>query len=365
MVIKFNDFKQQYYSHETEFNAAVKNVFESGWYILGDNVSNFEKQFAEYIGTRYSLGVGNGLEALQVALMALNIGYGDEVITTSHTAVATVLAIVLVGARPVFVDIDEYFHINADKIEEKINKKTKAVVAVHLYGQSVDLDKIMMICQRHGIKLIEDCAQAHGAIYDGRKVGSFGDINCFSFYPTKNLGAFGDGGAITVNNDDLYEKMKQLRNYGQKNRYEHQIIGLNSRLDEVQAAILSVQLKYLDENNKLRQELAMIYYKYLQFVPEIKLPRLRNNAQSVFHLFVIEAQNRDGLMEYLINNGVTTLIHYPIPAHKQACFKDYNKIELPILENKIKNILSLPVHPFLTKAEVEYICKNIVSFYKL
>lgn len=363
MEIKFNDFQKQYKSHRQKFDRAIKGVLNSGWYILGGRVAEFEKKFAAYIGTEYAVGVANGLEALQIALLALNIGPGDEVITTSHSAAATALAIISVGAKPVFVDIDKYFHIDANKIEEKVNSRTKAIIPVHLYGQSVDLGKILTICRKHKIHLIEDCAQAHGAIYKNKKVGSFGLINCFSFYPTKNLGAFGDGGALTTNDQALYEKILQLRNYGQKNRYEHEVYGLNSRLDEIQAAILMVQLEYLDKNNKVRQKLAETYFKYLGKIKQIKLPALRNNCQAVWHLFVIEAENRDGLAGYLKSKGIATLIHYPIPIHRQPCFKEYCST-LPVLEDKIKVILSLPIHPFLSKREIKYICDAIKSFYK-
>jgi len=364
MEIKFNDFQKQYKSHHRKFDKAIKGVLNSGWYILGTQVADFEKKFAGYIGTKYAIGVANGMEALQIALLALNIGPGDEVITTSHTAAATALAIISVGAKPVFADIDEYFHIDAAQIEEKITSNTKAIIPVHLYGQSVALDEIMAICQKHQLQLIEDCAQAHGAIYKKKKVGSFGIINCFSFYPTKNLGAFGDGGAITTSDPILYEKILQLRNYGQKNRYEHETYGLNSRLDEIQAAILLVQLEYLDKNNRVRQKLANTYFKHLRHVKQIKLPELRKNCQSVFHLFVIEAENRDGLASYLKSKGIATLIHYPIPVHRQPCFTKDGVVVLPALEEKIKVILSLPIHPFLSKKEVKYICENINDFYK-
>ncbi len=365
MEIKFNDFKKQYSFHKKEFNIAIKDVLDSGWYILGNKVSNFEKSFAEYIGCNYCIGVANGMEAIQIALLALNIGPGDEVITTSHTAVATVLAIKLSGAQPVFVDIDEYFCIDAKKIEEKINKKTKAIVPVHLYGQSVDIGKILNICKKYKIHLIEDCAQAHGATYKNKKVGSFGIINCFSFYPTKNLGAFGDGGAIITDDKKLYEKIIMLRNYGQKNRYEHEVVGLNSRLDEIQASILSIQLKYLENNNKKRRKIANIYYKNFKDIKEINLPKIRKNCLPVFHLFVIKAKDRDGLSAYLKTKGIPTLIHYPIPVHKQKCFKEFNDIELPVLEDSVKSILSLPIHPFLQKKEIEYVCKNIKNYYQL
>ena len=364
MEIKFNDFLKQDKIHHLLYSKAIKRVLKSGYYILGPEVAKFEKQFSGYIGVKYTVGVANGLEALQIALMALGVGHGDEVITTSHSAVATSLAIKAVRAKPIFVDIDEYFHINADEIETRITSKTKAIIPVHLYGQSADLDKIKKICQQHSLYLIEDCAQAHGALYNNRKVGSFGDIGCFSFYPTKNLGAFGDGGALVTNDEKLYKKFLMLRNYGQKNRYEHEIYGLNSRLDEIQASLLLVQLKYLDKNNHQRQKLAHIYKKHLQDIKQIKLPVLRKNSQHVFHLFVIEAEKRDELMEYLKVHNISTIIHYLIPIHKQSCFKEYNEINLSILESKTKNILSLPIHPFLSKKEIIYICQTIKNFYK-
>lgn len=363
MKVAFNNFKKQNSLYKKEYNQAIKKVLASGRYILGDQVSDFEKDFAKYIGCNYCIGVANGMEAIQIALLSLNIGFGDEVLTTSHTAVATILAINSVGAKPVFIDIDDYFNIDSSKIEKKINKKTKAILPVHLYGQSVDVYKILKICKKYNLYLIEDCAQAHGATYEGKKVGSFGDIGCFSFYPTKNLGAFGDAGAITTNNKKLWQKILKLRNYGQSNRYEHEIVGLNSRMDEIQASILSVQLRHLDYNNKKRKKIANLYYHKLKDVKEISLPKVRDNCDPVFYLFVIEATKRDKLKDYLSKKGVETLIHYPIPSHKQKCFDNIKKVSLPILEEKVKLILSLPIHPFLEMKEVEFVCENIISFY--
>src|SRR3989304_5375911 len=237
MKILFNDFKKQYFAHKEEIDSSIKQVLDSGFFILGDKVKKFEEEFAYYIGNRYAVGVGNGLEAIQIALMALGINSGDEIITTSNSAVATALAIKAVGAIPVFVDIDEYFHINAEEIEKKITNKTKAILPVHLYGQSVDLEKIKSLAEKYNLFVVEDCAQSHGALYKGKKVGSWGDLGCFSFYPTKNLGAFGDAGAIVTDSFELAEKGRMIRNYGQKNRYEHDMYGLNSRLDELQVTI--------------------------------------------------------------------------------------------------------------------------------
>jgi dTDP-4-amino-4,6-dideoxygalactose transaminase len=363
MDIKFNDFGAQYLAHQKEYDEATLRVLSSGYYILGQEVAEFEKQLALYLGTRAAIGVGNGLEALQLALLALGVGQGDEVITTSHSAVASTLAISAVGATPVFGDIDEYFHLDADKIEALITPKTKVILPVHLYGQSVDLNKIKDICQRHKLFLLEDAAQADGALYQNKFVGTFGEAAAFSFYPTKNLGAFGDGGAVVTSNNDLQEKLIMLRNYGQKNRYEHEVVGINSRLDEIQAAILQVQLKYLSAGNQRRQEIANFYLSALSGIKNIKLPKIREGASHVWHLFVIEAEDRDKLQEHLKSLGIPTLIHYPIPIHKQKCFAQYNNLDLPVLEEKVKKILSLPIHPFLTSAELDYIVSAISKFY--
>lgn len=364
-MILFNDFKTEYLYLKREIDFAIKEVMMSGRYILGKKVESFEQQFSKYLGAKYCIGVGNGLEALQIALMALGIGKGDEVITTAHSAVATALAIKAVGAKPVFIDIDDYFHLDSSKIEKKITSRTKAILPVHLYGQMVDIDKIKEIAKKHSLYLIEDAAQAHGAGYRGKKAGTFGDFGCFSFYPTKNLGAFGDGGAIVTNKKELFEKCKMIRNYGQKNRYEHEMYGLNSRLDEIQAAILSVKLKYLDKFNKRRQQLAEIYFRQLKDAKEIKLPKIRDGAKHNFHLFVIEAERRDKLMKSLEKNNIPTIIHYPIPIHKQKCFSEFNSLRLPILENKVNKILSLPIHPFLQDSDIIYIAKKINEFYKI
>jgi len=364
-MILFNDFKTEYIYLKKEIDSAIKEVLMSGRYILGKKVENFERQFAKYLGVKYCVGVGNGLEALQIALMALGIGEGDEVITTAHSAVATTLAIKAVGAKPIFVDIDEYYHLDSSKIENKITSRTKAILPVHLYGQMVDIETIQQIAKKHSLYLIEDAAQAHGAEYNGKKAGTFGDFGCFSFYPTKNLGAFGDGGAIVTNKKELYEICKMIRNYGQKNRYEHEIYGLNSRLDEIQAAILSVKLKHLSEFNRKRQQIAKLYFKLLKDVPQIRLPKIRNNAKHIFHLFVIEAERRDELIKFLEKNNIPTIVHYPIPIHKQKCFPEFNNLKLPVLETKVQKILSLPIHPFLKKEDVIYIVKKIKEFYDI
>jgi dTDP-4-amino-4,6-dideoxygalactose transaminase len=364
MKILFNRLEKKYIKNKKRFLKIADEVLSSGRYILGPFVTEFEEKFAEYIGVKYCIGVGNGLEALQIGLMALGIGKGDEVITTSLSAVATSLAIKAVGAKPVFVDIDEYYHLDADQIEKYINKKTKAILLVHLYGQSVDLDKILKIAKKYKLFVVEDCAQAHGTEYKNKKVGTFGDVGCFSFYPTKNLGAFGDGGCIVTNNKKIADLAKMIRNYGQKNRYEHIVYGINSRLDELQAAFLLEKLKDLDIDNSKRQNKARIYFDLLKDVKQIRLPLIRPNSNHVFHLFVIEAEEREKLQKFLQERNVETLIHYPIPIHKQKCFKEYNNMRLPIIEEKTKKILSLPLYPEIRDEEIIYVCKSILKFYK-
>lgn len=362
-MISFNNFKRQYKKRTKKIDSAIKRVLMSGHFILGKELKKFESDFATYVGTKHAIGVANGMEALQISLMALGIKEGDEVITTSHSAVATALSIEAVGAKPVFVDIDHFYHIDADKIQEKINTRTKAIIPVHLYGQTAEIDKISELASKYKINIIEDCAQSHGASYSNKKAGSFGKFGCFSFYPTKNLGAFGDGGAITTNDDSLAEKCKMVRNYGQKNRYEHEVYGLNSRLDELQAAILSTELTELDKNNKRRKDISESYIKELSDIKEIKLPQTRKAAEHVYHLFVIESDKRTELQMFLEKNGIASLIHYPIPIHKQKCFADYNSLKLTVTEEKAQKILSLPIHPYLNNKEVLFICKKIKAFY--
>jgi dTDP-3-amino-3,4,6-trideoxy-alpha-D-glucose transaminase len=363
MNVPFNAFDKEYRRQKKELDTAARRVFASGHYILGPEVSAFEKKFSRYTGARYAIGVANGLEALQIALMALNIGEGDEVITTSLSAVATTLAINAVKAKPVFVDIDEYRHIDAVKIEERITQRTKAILPVHLYGQSADMSAIATIARKHHLAIVEDCAQAHGARFHGRHVGSWG-IGCYSFYPTKNLGAYGDGGAITTNSARLAEKMRMIRNYGQRNRYDHEVIGLNSRLDEVQAAILSVKLRSLDAGNRRRSHIAALYRKELASIEEIQLPLLRPYADHVYHLFAIEARNRDALAAHLARKGIATYVHYPIPIHEQRCFSHLPRIKLPRTELLARHLLSLPCNPETTEAQALAVCDAIRSFYR-
>lgn len=362
-MILMNDFKKEYAASKSSVNKAVKKCLESGWYILGEEGKRFEEDFAKYIGTKYCIGVANGLEALQISLMALGIGNGDEVITVSNSAVATTLAVTNTGATPVFVDVDDFFHIDISKIKEKITSKTKAIIPVHLFGQPVEIEKLLSLAKENNLHVIEDACQAHGAKVGQKKVGSFGTFGCFSFYPTKNLGAYGDGGAITTDSEELYKKCLMLRNYGQSNRYEHETIGLNSRLDELQASILNAKLPKLDKMLKKRNSIARLYKKLLSEVSEITLPKKRKNVFHAFHLFVVHAQKRDQLMQYLKNNDIQTLIHYPIPIHKQQCYKEHNEVLLSNTEQFSSDILSLPIHPFMTNDEVITVCNCIKKFY--
>lgn len=362
-MILMNDFKKEYRALKVEIDKALMKAFESGWYILGKEVEEFEKEFSKYIGSKYCIGVANGLEAVQISLMALGIGKGDEVITVSNTAVATALAISAIGAKPVFIEVDEYYLMDVFKIEEKITPRTKAIIPVHLFGQMVNMTQLKRVAKKYKLKIVEDACQAHGAMQKDKKAGGIGDLSAFSFYPTKNLGALGDGGAITTNSKALYKKCKMLRNYGQKNRYHHEIRGINSRLDEVQAAILQVKLKHLDSFVNRRNNIAKIYDKNLRNVKQIKLPKVMKGNYHSFHLYVIEVENRNNLLSFLLEKGIQTLIHYPIPVHKQKCYSEYNCLLLPKTESLSKCILSLPINPFITEREARFITDTIKSFY--
>ncbi|HKS09128.1 MAG TPA: DegT/DnrJ/EryC1/StrS family aminotransferase [Pyrinomonadaceae bacterium] len=355
----------QYESHRDEIEAAIKRVLESGRYILGDEVSAFEREFADYVGVREAIGVGSGTEALHLALVACGVGAGDEVITVAHTAVATVAAIELTGATPIFVDIEpDYFTLNPDQLEDAITSRTKAVIPVHLYGQPADLEAIITIAKQHGIKVIEDCAQAHGATYRDRRVGSWGDAACFSFYPTKNLGAIGDGGAVVTNDAALAEKVRSLREYGwSSERNVSHASGWNSRLDELQAAILRVKLRFLDSDNERRREIAALYDALLRD-SDLILPLRREDATHVFHLYVVSSRERDELLARLREEGVGALVHYPVPVHLQPAYSGKNIYadRLTNTERISREILSLPIYPELTKEEIERVAAACVSY---
>lgn len=345
---------------------AISRVLKSGRYILGQEVEVFEKEFASYVGVRFGIGVGSGTEALHLALRACGIGKDDEVITVSHTAVATVAAIQLCGAAPVLVDIDmDTYTINTKQVEQAITKKTKAIIPVHLYGHPADMERIAEIARHYGLKVIEDCAQSHGAIYKGRKTGGWGDISAFSFYPTKNLGAIGDGGIVVTDNKELAEQVRLLREYGWRQRYISEISGLNSRLDELQAGILRVKLRYLDDENSKRQALASAYNDKLSFSALI-LPVCNSGVTHVYHQYVVRSSHRDALREFLQKNGIGTLIHYPVPVHQQPAYKNSLRCA-PSMENTeraVKEIISLPIYPELTHDMVTHIANAIMEWEK-
>jgi dTDP-4-amino-4,6-dideoxygalactose transaminase len=341
-VILCSNPRAQYESHRADIDAAMARVLSAGRYILGAEVEAFENEFAAYCGVGHGVGVGSGTEALHIALAAAGVGAGDEVITVAHTAVATAAAIRMCGATPVFVDIDpNTYTIDPARIE--VTKKTKAIVPVHLYGHPADMDAIMAIASKHELLVVEDCAQAHGARDRGRRVGSIGDIAAFSFYPTKNLGAIGDGGAIVTNSKELAERARLLREYGWAERYVSSIEGWNSRLDEIQAAILRVKLRTLDADNQRRREIAARYERALEG------PRTRKDAEPVYHLYVIASERRDALQQHLRERGIGALVHYPVPVHRQPAYLSH--VSLPVTENAAKTVLSLPMYPELTDGE--------------
>ena len=354
----------QFLNYQSEIESAILSVVRSNSYILGKEVSMLEKEFSEFIGSKYSVGVANGTDAIELALRALNIGLGDEVITVSHTAVATISAIEATGAEAVLVDVDpDTYTLNHHQLDEVYSKKTKAIIAVHLYGHSADMDSISDFCSRFNLFLIEDASQAHGAKYKGERLGNIGDIGCFSCYPTKNLGAIGDAGLITTNSFNISKKIRMLREYGWKNRIS-EIPGRNSRLDELQAAILRVKLKYLDDDNQKRIDIANLYLNELADLP-IKMPSLDSSINSVFHLFVIQAKDRDKIIEYLKKNSIQAGIHYPVPVHLQKAYKGIVKTskDMGCSENLAKNIISLPIYPQLENYEVKKIIDVLRNFF--
>ncbi|MFZ3071583.1 MAG: DegT/DnrJ/EryC1/StrS family aminotransferase [Anaerolineaceae bacterium] len=350
MNIPFLDLKPTYQELKSELDAAYQRVMESGWYILGEEVERFEQDFAEYCGVQYCIGVGNGLEALHIILRAYEIGPGDEVIVPANTYIATWLAVSYAGATPVPVEPNEHtFNLDANKIEKAITKRTKAILPVHLYGQTAEMDEINEIAFRHGLKVIEDAAQAHGARYKGKKAGSLGHAAGWSFYPGKNLGAFGDAGAITTNDPDLSERVRKLRNYGSKVKYINEYKGFNSRLDPLQAAFLQVKLKHLDEWNLRRTKIAELYLQNLDDLEGLTLPTIPAWANPCWHVFVIRHPRRDKLSKYLAQDGIGTLIHYPIPPHLQDAYGELGMREgsFPITEAIHQTVLSLPIGPHL------------------
>ena len=356
--------KSQYLAHKEEIDFAIQRVLSDGSFVLGKNVNAFEKEFSNYIGTNCCVTVGSGTDALCIGLRALDIGVGDEVIVPSHTATATVAAIKMVGAIPIFADVDpDFWTLDPASIEKLITSKSKGIVVVHLYGNPGDMDSIKKIAQQNNLKLIEDCAQAPGATYKSSRVGSIGDLGCFSFYPTKNLGALGDGGAITTSNLNLGEAIKKLRQYGWDENRISQFSGYNSRLDEIQAAIVRVKLKYLERDNAKRITIANQYAMHLNSLP-VKLPSLRPECSHVYHLYVIDVDRRDELVKYLKAKGVVAGIHYPVPTHLMPAFAANLRKDLIHTERIVSRVISLPIYPELSSTDQAQVIYHIKEFFK-
>lgn len=356
MKIMPNRMDRGFQMYQQEFEQKALEVLRSGWYVLGKEVSAFEEEFAAYTGAPYCVGLASGLDALWLAFRVLGIGAGDEVIVPANTYIASVMGITINGADPVFVEPDEYFGLDADRIEEKITGRTKAVLAVHLYGIPCRMDRIREICKKHHLYLVEDCAQSHGARFGGQMTGTFGDVGCFSFYPSKNLGAFGDGGAVVVKDEALDRAFRMYRNYGSEKRYYNKVVGANSRLDELQAGLLRVRLTHMQEITRERQEIAAYYSGHLNH-PLLRLPAPRKDTECVWHQYVVRCEERDRLMEYLADRDIGTIIHYPIPPHLSEAYRHlgYRKGSFPVTEHLADTVLSLPIYNGITKEEQDYV----------
>ena len=373
-MVPFIDLTRQYKAIEEEILSATRRVFEKGRFILGEEVFAFEEEFARYCGVRYGVGVNSGTDALYLALKAAGIGEGDEVVTVANSFIASALAISFTGAKPIFVDIEpETYNLDPNALAALLKRRRatgkrqriKAILPVHLYGHPAEMDEVMEIAERHHLLVIEDACQAHGAEYRGRKAGSFGTLGCFSFYPTKNLGGYGDGGMVTTDDRKIYEKIHLLRCYGEKKKYHHFLKGINSRLDEIQAAILRVKLRYLDRWNDERRRKALIYKRLFEGTGIICSVE-REKASHVHHLFVIRTRKRNSLGAFLKGKGIETLIHYPIPIHLQKAFKElgYQKGDLPLTEGSSRQVLSLPFFPGITDSEMKEVVLQVKGFYQ-
>jgi dTDP-4-amino-4,6-dideoxygalactose transaminase len=364
-MIMPNNLLRQFSLNQKEYEDKALEVLRSGWYVLGKEVQAFEEEWAKYIGAKYCVGVASGLDALWISFRLLEIAEGDEVIVCSNAYIACVMGITINGATPVFVEPDEYDNIDAEKIEEAITLNTKAILAVHLYGQACDMTKIMEIAKKYNLRVVEDCAQSHGNHWKGQTVGTFGDVGCFSFYPSKGCGAFGDAGCVVTNDETLAEKFRVFRNYGSEKRYHNKVVGSNSRLDELQAGLLRVKLTHLDEFNEERCNIAERYLKGIEN-PLVRLPKIRPGADSTWHQFVIHCECRDELKEYLENNEIGTLIHYPIPPHLSEAYQYLGKKkgDYPIAEKYAEEVLSLPMYNGMTQDEIDFVIDKINSFEK-
>lgn len=364
MKIPSNVLDRQYKKYANEYNQKIISVLENGYYINGPEVESFEKEFAKFCGSKYAVGLASGLDALWLSFKILGIKKGDEVLVQSNTYIATVMGITINNATPIFIEPDQFFNMDPQKIEPKITKRTKAILVTHLYGQPTDMNPIVEIAKKHNLLIVEDCAQAHGATYNSQMVGTFGIIGCYSFYPSKNLGAFGDGGGIITNDPKIAKLFKIYRNYGSEKRYYNKVIGANSRLDEVQAALLRIKLSHIKE---LEQERIHIANRYLSEItnPEIILPKTLPDAKPVWHQFVIQTNHRDEFQKYLASHNIATIIHYPIPPHLSEAYHylGYQKGDFPIAEKYANTILSLPIYNGMTDDEQSYVI-DVINKYK-
>lgn len=361
-MIKFLDLHGVNERFRHEIDARIKRVLDSGWYLQGVENEKFSNDFAAYCGAKHAIGVANGLDALNLIIRGYGWGHGDEIIVPANTFIATILAISENGCTPVMVEPDiKTYNIDPNKIEAAITPKTKGIVVVHLYGQAVQMEKIQELAKKHGLKIIEDAAQAHGALYKGRRVGNLGDAAGFSFYPGKNLGALGDGGAIVTNDGELYERCKAIANYGSDRKYHHVYKGVNSRLDEIQAAVLDVKLAYLDRDNSRRREIALRYRTEITN-PHIILPETYDEQAHVWHLFVVRCATRDGLVKHLEAAGIQTNIHYPTPPHLQGAYAEWASRRYPITEQIHREVASLPMSPVMTDEEVKSVIESVNSY---
>lgn len=361
-MIKFLDLEKINNRFREQMDARIREILDAGWYLSGKWNDEFTKHFAEYCGTKHAVGVANGLDAINLIIRGYDFGVGDEIIVPANTYIATILAISENGCTPVLVEPDiNTYNIDPEKIEEKITPRTRAIIVVHLYGQAVQMAKIWELAKKYNLKVIEDAAQAHGAMYDGKRVGNLGDAAAFSFYPGKNLGALGDAGGVTTNDTELFERVKAIANYGSDRKYHHIYKGVNSRLDEIQAALLDVKLPHLDADNARRREIAK-YYRENITNPKIILPKTYDENAHVWHVFALRTENRDELCKYLNDNGVQTIIHYPTPPHKQGAYAEWNNQSFPITEEIHRTIMSIPMSPVMTDDEVTEIVRIINAF---
>lgn len=364
MKIMPNRLDKGFYLYQNEFEQKALQVLRSGWYVLGTEVSSFEQEFSMYTGGKYCIGLASGLDALWIAFRVLGIGRGDEVIVQGNTYIASVMGITINGATPVFVEPDAFFNIDASKIEEKITKKTKAILVVHLYGQASHMKPIMEVAHKYHLRVVEDCAQSHGACFEGQMTGTFGDIGCFSFYPSKNLGAFGDAGAIITNDEKIAEDVRIFRNYGSEKRYYNRVVGTNSRLDEMQAGLLRVRLSHISELEEDKRNLCTRYLRELKN-SNIYLPKIREGATHIWHQFVIRTDRRQELIDYLNKKEIGTIIHYPIPPHLSEAYRylKLTKGSLPITERYADTVLSLPLYNGMTYEEQTYVIDAINAYH--